>query len=130
MVTDPIADLLTRIRNAGLAQHPTVAIPTSKQKVEIVRVLKEEGYIDDYATVEGDVRDQLVVTLRYHRGDHVITGLKRVSKPGQRRYVGHADLPQVLNGLGVAIVTTSQGVMTGKAASAAGVGGEHICSVW
>lgn len=130
MVTDPIADLLTRIRNAGLAQHPTVTIPVSKQKLEIVRVLKEEGYIDDYATSKGDVRDQLTVTLRYNRGDHVITGLKRVSKPGARRYVGHGDLPEVLGGLGVAIVTTSKGVMTCKAAKDAGVGGEHICSVW
>lgn len=130
MVTDPIADLLTRIRNAGLAQHPTVSIPVSKQKVEIARVLKEEGYIDDYAVAPGGVRDDLVITLRYNRGKHVITGIKRESKPGQRKYVGHTELPKVLNGLGVSIVTTSMGVMTGTAAAAAGVGGEYICSVW
>ena len=130
MVTDPIADLLTRIRNAGLAQHPTVSIPVSKQKVEIARVLKEEGYIDDYAVAPGGVRDHLVITLRYNRGKHVITGIKRESKPGQRKYVGHTELPKVLNGLGVSIVTTSMGVMTGTAAAAAGVGGEYICSVW
>lgn len=130
MVTDPIADLLTRIRNAGMAQHPTVTLPSSKTKLEVVRVLKEQGYIEDYSTEEAGVQPNLTVRLKYHRGKHVITGLKRESKPGQRRYFGSKDLPQVLNGLGVAIITTSKGVMTGKDAVAQGVGGEYICSVW
>ncbi len=130
MVTDPIADLLTRIRNAGMVQHPSITLSASKQKLEIVRVLKEEGYIDDFSTAEGEVNEQLTVTLRYNRGEHVITGIKRQSKPGQRRYCRSADLPTVLNGLGVAIVTTSKGVMTGKSAADLGVGGEYICSVW
>lgn len=130
MVTDPIADLLTRIRNAGLAQHATVTLPSSKTKVEIVRVLKEEGYVEDYSSTDDPVRPELTVKLKYHRGKHVIAGLRRESKPGQRRYVGNNELPVVLNGLGVAIVTTSKGVMTGKRAAAEGVGGEYICSVW
>jgi small subunit ribosomal protein S8 len=130
MVTDPIADLLTRIRNAGMAKHATVSIPSSTTKLEIVRVLKEEGYIEDFTVTEDPIRPELTVTLKYHGDAHVITGLKRVSKPGQRRYMAVRDLPVVLNGLGVAIVTTSKGVMTGKDAAAAKVGGEHICSVW
>lgn len=130
MVTDPIADLLTRIRNAGTAQHSNVSLPSSKTKLEIVRVLKEQGYIEEFAVTEGGVQPTLTVTLKYHRGAHVITGLKRESKPGQRRYCGAGELPTVLNGLGVAVITTSQGVMSGKEAASRGIGGEYLCSVW
>ncbi len=130
MVTDPIADLLTRIRNAGMAQHPTVKLPSSTQKVEVLRVLKEEGYIEDYAVGDETPQPVITVRLKYLRGDHVITGIKRESKPGQRKYVRSDALPKVLNGLGVSVITTSQGVMTGKAATEKGVGGEYICSVW
>ena len=130
MVTDPIADLLTRIRNAGMAQHPSVKIPSSTQKVEVLRVLKEEGYIEDYTVGDETPQPNLTVRLKYLRGNHVITGIKRESKCGQRKYVRSDALPKVLNGLGVAVVTTSQGVMTGRAAASKGIGGEYICSVW
>jgi small subunit ribosomal protein S8 len=130
MITDPLADLLTRIRNAGMAQHPTVKLPSSTRKVEVLRVLKEEGYIEDYSVGEETPQPNVTVALKYLRGDHVITGIKRESKPGQRKYVRSDGLPIVLNGLGVSVITTSQGVMTGKSATAKGVGGEYICSVW
>lgn len=130
MVTDPIADLLTRIRNAGAAAHTSVSMPSSKKKLEIVRVLQEQGYINDYKVTEGGVQPTLTVALKFHRDKHVITGLRRESKPGQRRYVNSSELPEVLNGLGVAIVTTSQGVMSGKEAASRGIGGEYLCSVW
>ncbi len=130
MTTDPIADLLTRIRNAGMAEHATAKCPNSKTKTEICRVLKDEGYIEDYSHEDGLGAGTLQVRLKYHRGDHVITGLKRESKPGRRCYVSVSSVPEVLNGLGVAILTTSKGVMTGRDAAAQGVGGEYLCSVW
>jgi small subunit ribosomal protein S8 len=130
MNTDPIADLLTRIRNAGAANHSKVTMPNSKVKTEIVRVLKEEGYVDDFSHSEGLGAGHLTVVLRYYQGKHAITGIRRTSKPGQRSYVGAADIPVVMNSLGVAVLTTSQGVMTGSTANEKGVGGEVICTVW
>ena len=130
MVNDPISDLLTRIRNAGMAKHSSVTMPSSTQKLEVARVLKDEGYIGDFSSSEDGVFRNLTVQLKYHRDAHVITGIKRQSTPGQRIYVRSSALPKVLDGLGVAIITTSQGVMTGKQAAEMGIGGEYICSVW
>ena len=130
MVTDPIADMLTRIRNAVQARHDSVVIPSSKEKLEIARILKEEGYITDYV-VEGDAHKNIVVTLKYGKNDEkVITGLKRISKPGLRVYAQADKLPRVLNGLGIAILSTSHGVMTDKDAKAKHVGGEVLAYVW
>lgn len=133
MYSDPIADMLTRIRNAMTAGHKDVNIPHSRFKVEIARILKEEGYIEDYKVVE-DKFLLLNVTLKYY-GDRrsrrpVITGIERVSKPGRRVYKDRTDLPWVLSGMGIAIVTTSQGVMTAQTARKKGIGGEVICRVW
>lgn len=130
MNTDPIADLLTRIRNAGTAQHSRANVPNSRVKREILRVLEEEGYISGFEQVDGVGPGGIRIRLKFHDGKHVITGLRRESKPGQRRYVSAADIPEVLNGLGVAIMTTSKGVMTGKQAKEQGVGGEVLCTVW
>jgi len=130
MTNDPISDLLTRIRNAGQAGHASVSMPNSKQKLEIARVLKEEGYLDAFSVTEGLGAGTLNLKLRYNRGNHVITGIRRESRPGQRRYVASDAIPSVLNGMGIAIVTTSQGVMTGREATARKVGGELLCSVW
>lgn len=128
--TDPIADLLTRIRNAQMAQHKQVSVPVSNVKTEIVRVLKEEGFITDYQVVEGTPFGHLVITLKYHNESPVITGIKRESTPGQRRYHGLDELPEVLNGLGIAVMSTSHGVMTSRKAKEERVGGEYLCSVW
>jgi small subunit ribosomal protein S8 len=129
-ITDPIADMLTRIRNAVQAKHDSVLIPCSKQKLEIARILKEEGFIEDYA-VEVDVRKNIVVTLKYGKnGQKVINGIKRISKPGLRVYVEANKLPRVLNGLGIAIISTSKGVMTDKDAKVKHVGGEILAYVW
>ena len=130
MYTDPIADMLTRIRNAGSAEHAGCAMPNSKLKVELARVMKEQGYIEDYQVTDGVGAGTLEVTLRYHRGNHVVTGIRRESKPGQRKYVKSDSIPVILNGFGIAILSTSKGVMTGKDAAGAGVGGEVICSIW
>lgn len=130
MVTDPIADLLTRIRNGGRAGHRSVVAPNSKLKTEVVRVLQEAGYVTGFSHEDGLGAGFLRIALKYHGGSHVITGIKRESKPGQRRYMKSGDIPEVLNGYGIAIVTTSQGVMTGKEAKRRGIGGEYICSVW
>ena len=129
VMTDPIADMLTRIRNANQMRNATVAMPTSKVKVEIARILKEEGYITDYA-VDGDVKKTLTLTLKYAGNERVITGLKRISKPGLRVYAEACDLPKVLNGLGIAIISTSKGMVTDKVARKNGVGGEVIAYVW
>lgn len=130
MYTDPIADMLTRIRNAGVAKHRAVEIPGSRVKVEIARVLAEQGYITSYELTDGLGVGTLVVRLKYHREKHVITKIERFSKPGQRRYVKSTEIPTVKNGLGIAIMTTSKGVMTGTQAADAGVGGEIICTVY
>ncbi|MCM2132156.1 30S ribosomal protein S8 [Larsenimonas rhizosphaerae] len=126
---DTLADMLTRIRNAQAATKETVSMPSSKLKVQVARVLKEEGYIAD-SVVEGEEKPQLVVTLKYFEGRPVIEHLQRVSKPSLRIYKGKDELPRVSDGLGVAIVSTSQGVMTDRAARQAGVGGEVICTVF
>jgi small subunit ribosomal protein S8 len=127
MLTDPIADMLTRIRNANLALHDTVEMPTSKLKVEIARLLEAEGYITGF-DVEGGT---LTVRLKYDRDRRrVISGLKRISRPGRRAYADRNSLPRVLGGMGVAIVSTSQGLLTDQEARRRGVGGEVICTVW
>jgi len=131
VLTDPIADMLTRLRNANLALHDTAEMPASKLKAEIARLLEEEGYIAGYSVEEGDVGKRLVVRLKYDSDRRrVISGLKRISKPGRRIYVDRDSLPKVLGGMGVAIVSTSQGLLTGQQARRRGIGGEVICTVW
>ncbi|HYP68575.1 MAG TPA: 30S ribosomal protein S8 [Thiobacillaceae bacterium] len=127
-MSDPIADMLTRIRNAQAMEKAVVAMPASKVKVAIAQVLKDEGYIDGFA-VRGEVKAQLEVQLKYYAGRPVIEKIERVSKPGLRIYRGTNDLPRVMNGLGVAIVSTPKGVMTDRKARANGVGGEVLCIV-
>ncbi len=130
MMSDPIADMLTRIRNANAMKHETVSIPSSKMKVEIARILKEEGFITDYK-VRGEVKKELIITLKYTSdGTRVISGLKRISKPGLRVTSSADKLPKVLKGLGIAIISTSQGVMTDARARKLGVGGEVLAYVW
>jgi small subunit ribosomal protein S8 len=135
-VTDPIADMLTRIRNGVLAGHALVAMPSSKIKMEIAKILKEEGYIEGYEVVDGENSVQKVLRLKIkYVGERrerkpVITGLERVSKPGRRIYTHKKDIPWVLSGLGVAILSTPKGVMTGARARQLGVGGEILCKVW
>ncbi len=133
MQTDPIADFLTSIRNANLARHPEVTMPSSKVKVEIARILKEEGYIGDYEVQPDEVRKQarIKVTMRYAEGrERIIKHIERVSKPGRRIYVGKADIERVLGGLGIAIWSTPRGVLTDRAAKRAGVGGELLAKVY
>ena len=131
MLTDPIADMLTRIRNANKALMDRVVMPSSKLKVEIARLLKEEGYVKDFHVERGESFDFLVVDLKYGRSrERVITGLKRVSKPGRRVYAKRDGLPRVMGGLGIAIVSTSQGLMTDRDASRAKLGGEVLAFVW
>jgi small subunit ribosomal protein S8 len=131
MVNDPIGDMLTRIRNANTALHENVAMPVSGMKREIARILKEEGYIDEWAVTKGDTHDTLVVTLRYGPSrERVISGLKRVSKPGRRVYAKKGRPHRVLGGMGLAILSTSKGVVTGRQAEDQGVGGEVLCYVW
>lgn len=126
---DPLADMLTRIRNAQMAEHASVEIPSSKVKAAVAKVLKEEGYITDFR-VEGEIQQSLVIDLKYYEGKPVIENLKRISRPGLRSYTGKEELPKVNGGLGVAIVSTNIGVMTDRAARAAGVGGEILCTVF
>ncbi len=132
MVTDPIADMLTRIRNAGLARMPRVDLPASKLKIEIARILKEEGYISSYkVTDDGKARKSLRVVLKYTPNKRsVITDMRRISRPGNRRYAGKSEMRPVVGGLGTSIVTTPKGLMTGRAARKAGVGGEVLCEIW
>ena len=134
MQTDPIADMLTRIRNANRALHESAEMPSSRLKSEIARILKEEGYIQDYRVenAEDDTPyDTLVIELKYSRSrERVITDLKRVSKPGRRVYAGKDRLPRVLGGMGTAILSTSNGLITSRAAEEQGVGGEVVCFVW
>lgn len=130
MTSDPIADMLTRIRNANVMRHETVTMPSSTMKVRIADILKEEGFITDYA-VTGDVKKELTITLKYAEGGvRVISGLKKISKPGLRVNAPADKLPRVLKGLGVAIISTSKGVMSDKKARALGVGGEVIAYIW
>ena len=131
MLTDPVADMLTRIRNANKALHDTTSMPSSKLKVEIARLLKEEGYITDFRVESGESYDLLVVELKYGRGrERVLTDLKRVSKPGRRIYARKDRLPRVLGGMGTAILSTSSGLMTSRTAQQQGVGGEVVCFIW
>ena len=129
-ITDPIADMLTRIRNANSARHDTVDVPASNMKKSIAQILLDEGYIKSYQIVDDGTQGVIHITLKYNGKDKVITGLRRVSKPGLRVYVGADELPRVLRGLGIAIVSPSKGVMTDKAARAAHVGGEVLAFVW
>ena len=131
-MTDPIADMLTRIRNANSAEHDTVVIPASKMKIEIARILKQEGYIDNYS-VEGDTAKDKIITIELKYGpdkQKVISGLKRISKPGLRVYAKSDSVPRVLNGLGIAIISTSKGLMTDRDARKAHLGGEVVAYVW
>ena len=129
-MTDPIADMLTRIRNAQMTERATVAMPASKVKVAIARVLKDEGYIEGFKLSADETRKpELEIALRYYAGRPVIEKIERVSKPGLRIYKGKDEIPRVMNGLGIAIVSTSQGVMTDRKARASGVGGEVLCIV-
>ena len=130
-ITDPIADMLTRIRNAGSARHETVDVPNSKMKKAIAEILLEEGYIKSFQLIDDGTQGVIRITLKYLPGkEKAIQGLRRVSKPGLRVYAGADELPRVLHGLGIAIVSTSKGVMTDKAARAAHVGGEVLAFVW
>ena len=129
-ITDPIADMLTRIRNANSARHDTVDVPASNMKKSIAQILLDEGYIKSYQIVDDGTQGVIHITLKYNGKDKVITGLRRVSKPGLRVYVGADELPRLLRGLGIAIVSTSKGVMTDKAARAAHIGGEVLAFVW
>ena len=128
-MTDPIADMLTRIRNAQMVGHAEVSMPCSKLKVSIAKVLKDEGYIDDFAVRGESSKPELEVSLKYYAGSPVIEKIERVSRPGLRIYKPSRDIPRVMNGLGVAIVSTSQGVMTDRKARANGIGGEVLCVV-
>ena len=130
MVTDPIADMLTRIRNANQMRYKEVEVPASKMKNEIARILKSEGFIVDYKTKKNNIQDILVLSLKYVDKERVITGLKRISKPGLRVYVKAEEVPSVLNGLGIAIISTSKGVMTDKEARANSLGGEVLAYIW
>ncbi|MEK7440967.1 MAG: 30S ribosomal protein S8 [Chloroflexota bacterium] len=135
-VTDPIADMLTRLRNAVLAGHATTPVPHSKLKVSIAQILKDEGYIDDFEVSEGDekIKNVIRIKLKYvgmrREKKAVLGGLIRVSRPGRRVYVNKADIPWVLSGMGIAILSTPKGVMTGQRARSLGVGGEVLCHIW
>ena len=131
-MTDPIADMLTRIRNALTAKHETVEVPASKIKVAIAEILVKEGYVKGFEVVDGAVQNNIVITLKYApvKGQKVVTGLKRVSTPGLRVYAGVDNLPKVLNGMGIGILSTSKGILTDKEAKAQHVGGEVLAYVW
>jgi len=132
MLSDPIGDMLTRIRNANMARHTSVEMPSSKMKVAIANILVREGYVKSFEVLQGDVKKTMRITLKYGRNknEKVIAGLKRISKPGLRVYAGCGDLPKVLNGLGLAIVSTNKGILTDKEAREQGVGGEVLAFVW
>ena len=131
MLTDPIADMLSRIRNANKAMHDRAEMPTSRMKEEIARILKEEGYIRDFRVQKGESFDSLVIDLKFWRNrERVITDLKRVSRPGRRVYARKDRLPRVLGGMGTAILSTSSGLITSRTAEQRGIGGEVVCFVW
>ena len=131
VVTDTIADMLTRIRNANSMGYEEVTVPASKLKVELARILKEEGFIKEYKVVSEGVEKNILLTLKYgNKKERVITGLKRISKPGLRVYVKSDEVPKVLNGLGIAIMSTSKGIMTDKEARKQNLGGEVLCYIW
>ena len=128
-MTDPVSDMLTRIRNAQMVGHTEVVMPASQLKAAIAKVLKDEGYVEDFALRDNGAKKELAIALKYYAGRPVIERLERVSKPGLRVYKGRNDIPQIMNGLGVAILSTSRGVMTDRKARADGVGGEVLCIV-
>ena len=130
MMTDPIADLFTRIRNGLMVHHDVVEIPNSQMKTRIAEILKEEGFIKNFRVREDDKQGVLKILLKYHNGDATIRGIRRISKPGRRTYVPARDIPRVLNGLGIAIISTSTGVMTDQVCREKGVGGEVVGYVW
>lgn len=131
VVTDTIADMLTRIRNANSMRYTEVKVPASKLKLELARILKEEGFIKDYKVLEENVQGMILLTLKYgQKKERVITGLKRISKPGLRVYAKAEEVPKVLNGLGIAIISTSKGIMTDKEARKQGLGGEVLAYIW
>ena len=131
VVTDPIADMLTRIRNANQMRYKEVEVPASKMKLEIARILKEEGFINDYKVKKNNIQNIIVLSLKYGQNkERVITGLKRISKPGLRVYAKATEVPRVLNGLGIAIISTSKGVMTDKNARTESLGGEVLAYIW
>lgn len=131
MMTDPIGDMLIRIKNALRARHKSVIVPSSKIKLEIARILKEEGYIEDYKYIKEDPQPKIEIILKYDENKSpVIAGVKRVSKPGRRIYKGYRDLPKVLDGFGIAIISTSQGIMTDHEARKRKIGGEVLCEIW
>lgn len=131
VISDPIADMLTRIRNANTMRYKEVEIPASKMKVEIAKILKAEGFVLDYKIVKQDIQDMILLSLKYgEKKERVITGLKRISKPGLRVYAKNDDVPRVLNGLGIAIISTSKGVMTDKQARQENTGGEVLAYIW
>ncbi len=130
VVTDPIADMLTRIRNALVVKHEDVSVPASKMKKAIAQILLEEGYISNVEVVEDPIQDNLKITLKYSKNGKVISGLKRISKPGLKVYAKSNELPRVLNGLGTAIISTSKGIMTDKKAREMNLGGEVIAFIW
>ena len=130
-ITDPIADMLTRIRNANSSKHESVSVPCSKLRIEIAKILDNEGYIAGYEVIEDEIQGMIKINLKYGPGKQkVITGLKRVSKPGLRVYASKENLPKVLKGLGIAIISTSKGIMTDKEARKANVGGEVLAYIW
>ncbi|MDH5405082.1 MAG: 30S ribosomal protein S8 [Candidatus Aminicenantes bacterium] len=130
-MTDPIADMLTRIRNALKAMHDEVSVPSSKMKVAVAKILKEEGYIKDYKVIQDNKQGILKIALKWgSHGEKVITGLKKVSKPGRRVYCGKEDIPVVIGGLGITILSTSRGILTGAQAKKMDIGGEVICNIW
>lgn len=130
VVTDTIADMLTRIRNANQMRYEEVTVPASNIKKEIARILKEEGFIKDYKIVSDDAQGTIVLTLKYNKKERVITGLKRISKPGLRVYAKNDNIPKVVNGLGIAIISTSKGIMTDKQARKENIGGEVLAYIW
>ncbi|HSQ88563.1 30S ribosomal protein S8 [Romboutsia sp.] len=130
-MTDPIADMLTRIRNANVVKHETVDVPASNMKKELARILLEEGFVRGYDVIEDGKQGIIRIQLKYGQaGERVITGLKRISKPGMRVYAGNQEIPKVLNGLGISVISTSKGILTDKQARKENVGGEVICYVW
>ncbi|MGA2157903.1 MAG: 30S ribosomal protein S8 [Dehalococcoidia bacterium] len=130
MVTDPIADLLTRVRNAAMARHDSVMVPSSKMKMAMTKILKDEGFIADYSVVKGDTQRMIKIMLKYIDKQPAFIGLERVSKPGLRVYSGKGEIPRVFGGLGIAILSTSKGIMTGQEAWKSNLGGEVLCYVW
>ena len=130
MVTDPIADLLTRVRNAAMARHDSVSIPASKMKILVAKILKDEGFISDYSIIKGEPQRTIKITLKYIDKQPAFIGLERVSKPGLRIYTGKKEIPRVYGGLGIAVISTSKGLMTGQQAWKKNIGGEVLCYVW